>query len=515
MRLVNAVLLACLGVASAAERGVLAQPSSGQGRALLVAIDDYRLDRLDLPPESSTTDARNLQRLLQSNLGFRPDQIRTLFNEQASKTGILTAIEDWLISGTRPGDRVFFSYSGHGAQQPDTDGDEDDELDETLVSWDTELRDGRVLNMVTDDEISALFQRLHDRHAVIFVDACHSGTISRSTVGPGPAEVSFLRTPMFEPFLSMAMGGLTRGGASRSLAAALTRSGSGDAAMAARAREESFVPSDGTHVVWTAVTPTQVALVERGTDPYQGVFTRRFVRGVSGGEADRNGNGIISHAELLDYLRTESAAYCQGVGARDCQANGGHLTPTLEAPEDYLGRDIVTLTTAGNTAGQVTDTLGKPNVSSALDIEILPSARVRLGDTVQFRLTSAIDGYLLVLDVTADNQVVQLFPNPFSDRTNADRRIVAGRFVTIPDASYGFDFVAQPPTGEGVLVAIVTADPVDLSSLAGQNRGFEPIKMPGGYVAGLAQSLIATWSDQLESRGVDWNLAYERYAIER
>jgi hypothetical protein len=40
----------------------------------------------------------------------------------------------------------------------------------------------------------------------------------------------------------------------------------------------------------------------------------------------------------------------------------------------------------------------------------------------------------------------------------------------MPDATYGFAFTVQPPFGEGVLLAVVTADPVDLSEVAPISR---------------------------------------------
>ena len=50
------------------------------------------------------------------------------------------------MDGVRPGDYLFFHYSGHGGQQADKDGDEADGKDETLVPLDYQTA-----GQITDD----------------------------------------------------------------------------------------------------------------------------------------------------------------------------------------------------------------------------------------------------------------------------------------------------------------------------------------------------------------------------
>lgn len=40
------------------------------------------------------------------------------------------------MAGAQPGDSLFFSFSGHGGQQRDVDGDEVDGMDETILPVD-------------------------------------------------------------------------------------------------------------------------------------------------------------------------------------------------------------------------------------------------------------------------------------------------------------------------------------------------------------------------------------------
>jgi len=79
-----------------------------------------------------------------------------------------------LVTGSQPGDHLFFHFSGHGSQVKDTSGDEEDGFDETLIPVDF-----RTAGQIIDDE-------LHDRmvkplkkgvRLTAIFDCCHSGTL--------------------------------------------------------------------------------------------------------------------------------------------------------------------------------------------------------------------------------------------------------------------------------------------------------------------------------------------------
>lgn len=122
------------------------------------------------------------------NTGFLEKDILTLKNDQATKAGILNAFEK-LLNNSSPGDIVVLHFSGHGQQISDINGDEADGLDEALVPYDAPsyIRENTAYTggtHLTDDELSAWFKRIRYKvgangQLVAFVDACHSGTISR------------------------------------------------------------------------------------------------------------------------------------------------------------------------------------------------------------------------------------------------------------------------------------------------------------------------------------------------
>ncbi|KAI8050301.1 peptidase C14, caspase domain-containing protein [Syncephalis plumigaleata] len=79
----------------------------------------------------------------------------------------------WLVNGAQPNDSYFFHFSGHGGQVRDTDGDESDGFDETILPLDY-----KKAGQIVDDEINAIMVRPLPpgcRLTAIF-DSCHSGT---------------------------------------------------------------------------------------------------------------------------------------------------------------------------------------------------------------------------------------------------------------------------------------------------------------------------------------------------
>ena len=417
-------------------------------RALLIGIDNYGDSNLNLVG-GSVNDAVNVSRLLTDHMGYLPEQVRVLTNAAATRDAILGSVEDWLIGESLPGSRIVFYFSGHGYFQPDENGDEDDPFDEVLVPYNADILPRNtsplsVDNLIFDDDLSALFSRVPDRRTMIVVDSCHSGTMTRS-----------FALPQVDPFFTRSLNVRNMGGTTR---------GFRSATVDARQHDQSFIETDGNLVAWTAVSPLQLALVDQETEELQGVFTGRFVRGIADRWADFNGDGRISHGELLDYVRKESNSYCD----RHPDVCTEGLTPTLEGPAVVLARDVITGEIADTPAQIAADALSHGN-DAEVRLEVLPSSSLRLGDTVTFRVTSARPGRLLVLDVNANQELTQLFPNEISDRQGRGDDISTNRPITIPDAYYGFAFTAGEPTGKGLLLAIVDGDP-DLPRPADRQR---------------------------------------------
>ena len=98
-------------------------------------------------------------------------ETRILLGKMASRENVINHIKD-VAQQLEPGDIFFISYSGHGAQLPDLNGDEPDGLDEIWCLYNGGMLDDEL------DELWTLFKS--DVRILVISDSCHSGTIVKS-----------------------------------------------------------------------------------------------------------------------------------------------------------------------------------------------------------------------------------------------------------------------------------------------------------------------------------------------
>jgi len=138
--------------------------------ALCIGINNYPGTHMDL--EGCVNDAHDWAALLTSR-GFSVD---TLIDAQATKAGMVAGFKR-VIGDAVDGDVVVITFSGHGTYAFDSDGDEDDSLDEALCPCDVQTNDAAL----TDDEIHALLKARKEGVSLVMIsDSCHSGTVSRA-----------------------------------------------------------------------------------------------------------------------------------------------------------------------------------------------------------------------------------------------------------------------------------------------------------------------------------------------
>lgn len=111
-------------------------------------------------------DARDMQAIAES-LGYTSTR---LIDSEATSHRVISEIGQ-VADELAGGDILFLSYSGHGGQVDDVNGDEEDIYDETWCLWDREL---------VDDELYCLWSRFRPGvRIVVLSDSCHSGTAVR------------------------------------------------------------------------------------------------------------------------------------------------------------------------------------------------------------------------------------------------------------------------------------------------------------------------------------------------
>lgn len=266
----------------------------GVKRALLIGINKYQ----DVPKlHGSLNDIETMRQVLITRWGFPEGNIRLLTDEQATREGMLAALNQF-VHNTGSNDTVYIHYSGHGSQVQDLNGDEqDDHLDETLVPQDG--RTGSVPD-ITDDELDAIFGKLPTKNAFIVLDSCHSGTATRSV---GILTRSIPQDTRVDLYSHMAGAGVqTRGNI-------------------------QLLPAQ--YVLMTGAAPHQEALDGPVNGRFHGFFSYALSKSLSASSA------TASPREIFRGIETE---------LKRIQTHFGRSSmpePQLEAPPDLLERPLL------------------------------------------------------------------------------------------------------------------------------------------------------------------------------
>jgi hypothetical protein len=134
-------------------------------------------------------DARSMEGIT-SSLGY---QAKSLLTKEATSEAVIRSIASAAEELTT-NDIFVLTYSGHGGQVPDTNGDEIDGRDETWVLYDRQL---------VDDELHELYTRFQTGVRIfVLSDSCHSGTVTRAVydqMAPIEAQHGFRSGAIFRP----------------------------------------------------------------------------------------------------------------------------------------------------------------------------------------------------------------------------------------------------------------------------------------------------------------------------
>lgn len=156
-------------------------------KGVLVGINKYK----DYPLKGCVNDVAITRDILIKKYQVQPHQIRTIVDARATKDEILERLE-WLISQSYTTKNLFFHYSGHGAQLPNQNYEDDQEIDgmDEIIcpvdfNWKTQF--------IKDDDIGKIISKKNPECRLVMIfDCCHSGTAYRTVGGftPDPVKLA-------------------------------------------------------------------------------------------------------------------------------------------------------------------------------------------------------------------------------------------------------------------------------------------------------------------------------------
>jgi secreted trypsin-like serine protease len=196
----------------------------------------------------------------------------------------------------------------------------------------------------------------------------------------------------------------------------------------------------------------------------------------------------------------------------------GSVTAVAPADLDMGVRPALSSSFSRSATSQLQELL--PGANGRVRIAIKGGNRLKVGQEVVFLVGSDVGGRLIVVDIGAGGEVVQLLPNKFTPAHQA-ARVSPGADLTIPGPDYGFSgFKAEAPTGKGQLIALVVPESLPEPAFAGETlrtRTFTPVNTPTGYLMNLVHYVKSAVADRsADARQLaSWGLGVADYEISK
>ena len=245
-------------------------PSGSKRRGLVIGIESYQDSRLNL--RCARSDALTIYDLMvDPNCGaFEQNDVCLLLDDQATKENVWRALASLRRSATED-DTVWIYYAGHAAPE------------ESHVYWVTHDADVDDLygTGLANDQISRVLDDVRANRLVVFLDCCHAAATS---VQKNPTRGVLKADDVFSVY-----------------------KGNGHITLAS---------SDGTE--------KSIELADVG----HGAFTWYLQQGLRG-EADLDGNGVVTADELWSYLRSKVTDASQQAGNRQTPILQGEMSHDL------------------------------------------------------------------------------------------------------------------------------------------------------------------------------------------
>ena len=143
--------------------------------AVIIGIGDYADPGIpDLTYGSADAKAIH-QKMIDPVAGDVPaDNVKALFDQDATLANIRQAIGEWLPKRAKANDLVFMYYSGHGGVMPDESGEEPDGRRKFIIPHDANL-EKMDKTALRNNELSLMLDRISVNKFVFVMDCCFSG----------------------------------------------------------------------------------------------------------------------------------------------------------------------------------------------------------------------------------------------------------------------------------------------------------------------------------------------------
>lgn len=399
---------------------LLAAESHARPKALLIGVADVphnALPGIDL-------DIDNMKKVAEI-MGFKPGDIKVLFNEQATYANVRQALVGWARDGVQPQDHVLIYFSGHGTRVPDPTASNVGGVDDALVLHDVERTTvqghATLKNVLIGHEFGAALAAIPSHSVLVLVDACHSGTATRTLalgnerLGVGSGVMKFFSYPGMPT-------GHTR--------ALKMHAGDENYAALSAARDDEFAVG-----------------TEQG-----GLFTLGVVDAIQTASRDNK------HPTVAD-LRTAATTY---IAAHTDEQSRHH--PVADG-NDQLIRGELTLIPLRDGQGPTWQALATL-AGQAEPLTIAGTAHaMKVGQEITLEVAVPRPGYLNVVAVDSQDRATVLYPNKFA----AANEVKAGAF-RFPTAEMNFVVRAAEPLGPSLVVAFLTDKKVNLLELGVEGR---------------------------------------------
>jgi hypothetical protein len=147
--------------------------------ALLIGVNDYKHESEIGALRGCVNDTKIMARVLKRRFGFAKEDITFLWNEEATRDSIIKELKR-IVENCESNDTIVFYFSGHGTRRIAREANKPDNLDETIMPYDTRF-ESAIHRDIRDSELrnwmALLMEKAADVH--LFLDCCHSGSLVR------------------------------------------------------------------------------------------------------------------------------------------------------------------------------------------------------------------------------------------------------------------------------------------------------------------------------------------------